>query len=96
MRSEVVKVQNKLFRYDYENCLVEYVSEVTDEIKADNKEWQEKYHRDLFEVVDGYVVNGTVGLRKENWDNPDAREEYLSEWIMDMEEELSYLMEEFL
>ena len=96
MRSEVVKVQNKLFRYDYENCLVEYVSEVTDEIKADNKEWQEKYHKDLFEVVDGYVVNSTVGLRKENWDNPDAREEYLSEWIMDMEEELSYAMKEFL
>lgn len=44
----------------------------------DNGEWEE---------IDG------AGLRRENWTNLEARKEYISEWIMDIDEEALYLMD---
>ena len=37
-----------------------------------------------------------VGLRRENWENKEARDEYLDGWIFEIEEETAYLADEFI
>lgn len=94
--SHLFEYRGKYFRYDYENALVNWVSLPTEEEKQDNKEWLEKYCKPLYTMDEfGYIVNDSVGLRKENWDNKEARCEYLDGYIEDLEEEARILAEEF-
>lgn len=88
--SGVYRYEKKLFRYDYENCVVQWVSPLTAEMKADNEEWQRKYGEDLWEVEEGMVVNDSIGLRPENWKNKDMRNEYLDEWVGMIAEEVEF------
>lgn len=86
----------KEFLYDHEKALVYYVSKTTAEEKAENKEWIEKYGKQLWDTMecDGIeytIIDGGVGLRNENWNNKEVRKEYLTEWLWDMEEELFYM-----
>jgi len=82
----------KMFRYNRERAEVSYVAKATAEEIADNQKWLEKYGKPLFEIQsDGYVVINSVGLSRENWDDKEARDEYLNEWCMQMEEELAYM-----
>lgn len=75
--SKVIKKDDKQFRYNYKDNVVEYIGEIDGEI----------------EILD------SIGLSKENWDNKEARDEYLDQYIMDLNEEESYmtkdLMDEF-
>ena len=75
--SNVVTVDGKQFRYDYKYGIVEYVSKAGEEMLKDNEEWQRKYGKNLWDVEDGYVVNSSAGLMKENWDDAAERKEYL-------------------
>ena len=94
--SRVCKVDDKLFRYDYENALVEWVEKPSAEMLEDNKEWQAKHGRDLWDIVDSYVVIDSVGLRLENWKNKESRLEYLGNWADELSEECSWLAHEYL
>lgn len=72
-------------------------------IKKDGKQFRYNYIDNVVEYIgeiDGELeVLDSVGLSKENWDNKEARDEYLDEYIMDLNEEESYmtkdLMDEF-
>lgn len=89
--SKVVKHQGKMFRYDFDNCLVQHVSKATNEEIKDNEEWQMKHGRDLWDIdEDGYIEIDSVGLGPENWRNKEARDEYLDEYCFDLNEETSY------
>ena len=47
--------------------------------------------------IDGsYEVLDSAGLRRENWENQEARDEYLSSWSDDLDEELRWLLREFV
>ena len=95
--SKVYKRKKKSFRYDYENCLVLWVEKATEEDVKDNKEWIEKYGKPLFEIdEDGYIEIQSVGLSKSNWTDRQARNEYLDEWIYELEEETAYLIDQFV
>lgn len=97
MKSRVYKRGGKLFRYDFDECMVEYVTKVTAETKKENMEWVAEFGEPLFEIgVDGYLIADRVGLRAENWKDKEARDSYLDEWIFDMEEEAAYEMELFM
>ena len=65
--SRVYKVGKKAFRYNYERATLEWVYKPDAQIIEDNKEWQEKFGKDLWDIVDGYVVCDTIGLGRENW-----------------------------
>ena len=95
-KSRVYKLGKKLFRYDYDHCVVEYVTKPTAEELADNERWQRDYGHDLWDIDQGYIVVETIGLRLENWKDREARDEYLNEWIFEMDEycacELAYLI----
>lgn len=89
--SKVYKHEGKLFRYDFDKCLVQFVSKATEEERNDNEEWQAKHGRDLWDIdEDGYMVIDSVGLRAENWKNKEARDEYLDEYCFDLDDESSY------
>ena len=89
MKSNPVKVSGKLFRYDFDHSVVEYI------IKAD--EWEQKHGSQLYGVgADGYIVLASAGLRKENWTNTAARKEYLSGWADELEEEATCLADDFV
>lgn len=72
-------------------------------IKKDGKQFRYNYKDNVVEYIgeiDGEIeILDSVGLSKENWDNKEARDEYLDQYIMDLNEEESYmtkdLMDEF-
>lgn len=95
--SDPCVVSNRTFRYDYENCLVESVLKADEEMLKDNEEWNAKFGKDLWEIdEDGYVVEDTVGLSVEHWDNKESRIEYLTEWAEELKEEANRIMQEYL
>lgn len=95
--SPVYEFQDKLFRYDYDNCLVQLVYKADTEMYNDNMEWQEKYKKNLWDIdEDGYIESCAVGLRRENWDNKDIRDEYLFGWADELDEEARCMAADFL
>lgn len=84
--SKVVTCCGRQFRYDRDYAVVEYVGKLNAEMERDNEEWIQKYGHPLWEVEEGMVVYDTIGLSRENWDDPEAREEYLEGWCFDMDE----------
>lgn len=96
-KSKITKVGKKSFRYNYDHSVVEWVTKASAEEIKDNKEWQAKYGKDLWDIdEDGYMVVDAIGLHKENWDNKEARMEYLNEWVMDIEETTAYELDMFV
>lgn len=96
--TKAVKVGKHYFKYDREASIVRMYykpkEEEFQEMIAENKEWQEKYNRNLWDIdEDGLMYIDGAGLRRENWDNEDARNEYLAEMEADYEEEANYLMQ---
>ena len=90
-KSAVYKFKGKLFRYNFDECLVEYIAKATKEELEENKEWQKKFGKNLWDIDEnGYIEIDAVGLRKENWTRKEVRDEYLSEWAAEMHEALEY------
>lgn len=97
MKSKPYNVHNKLFRYDFDRCVVEYISKADAEIIADDAEWEEKYGRKLYDIdEDGYMILDTIGLHKDNWENEATRDEYLSGWTFELDEESAALAADFV
>ena len=96
MKSNPVKVSGKLFRYDFDRSVVEYIIKADAETIDAEIEWEQKHGSQLYGVgADGYIVLASAGLRKENWTNTAARKEYLSEWADELSEEENCLAEDF-
>lgn len=92
-KSSIYKFKGKLFRYNFDHCVVEWVSKATQEEIDDNKKWQAKYGKNLWDIdEDGYIEIDAVGLRKENWTRKAVRDEYLSEWVAEIAEACDYEM----
>lgn len=96
-KSRPYKLNGKIFRYDYDNSVVEYIyKESAEEIKNEQK-WIAEHGRPLFCIdTDGYSVVDTVGLNAKNWKNKASRDEYLSEWAFELDEEGAFLLEQFV
>lgn len=97
MKSKPYKYNGKLFRYDFDRCMVEYIYKASKEEIKENDEWKAEHNgRPLFDIdEDGYCVTEAVGLRVENWRRKAIRDEYLSEWCFELDEEAAYLKWEF-
>lgn len=64
MKSNPVKVSGKLFRYDFDHSVVEYIIKADEEIINAEIEWEQKHGSQLYGVgADGYIVLESVGLR---------------------------------
>ena len=97
MKSNPVKVSGKLFRYDFDHSVVEYIIKADAETISEENEWKRKYGSPLFGIdAEGYIVCSTAGLSVGNWKDVDARREYLSEWASELSEEESCLAEDFV
>lgn len=96
MKSKPYQIHGKLFRYDFDDGTVEYISEASEESIADEQEWIKEYGRPLFEIdQEGYIVLETAGLSPEHWKNKAARDEYLSVWADELDEELAALEKQY-
>lgn len=96
MKSKPYKRGKKLFRYDFDHGVVEYIYKADKEMLQDNEEWMAKRNKPLWEIdEDGYFIAECVGLRRENWKNKESRDGYLDQWIDEMEEEFRYEMAMF-
>lgn len=94
MANNICKVEGKLFRYNREHAIVEYITKATDDMYEDNVEWQAKFGRDLWDIdEDGYFVMDSIGLMRESWDNKEVRVEYLTEWAWELEAEVNEIVE---
>ena len=95
-KSKVYEQDGKLFRYNYDDAVVEYVYKATEEDKAEEAEWLEKHGCSLHHIdSDGYAVITSIGLRRDNWDHEELRREYIAQWIADLDEELRALTADF-
>ena len=93
MKSNVYKLGGKMFRYNFDRSTVEYVAKAG----KDEAEWTQKYGEPLFGIDrDGYMVIDSIGLSRENWENREARDGYLSAWAADLEAESSRLAADFV
>ncbi len=96
MKSKVYELKGKLFRYNFDRCVVEYVAKAGEEELKDEAEWLERYGRPLFGLdADGYMVLDSAGLSRENWENREARDSYLFAWTTDLDEEAAALAADF-
>lgn len=92
MKSGIYKRGGKLFRYDFDRAIVERVVKATQDMIDDEIEWEQKHGSQLWGIdPDGYVVINSAGLRRENWTRKAVRDEYLDEWIGEIEEEAACL-----
>lgn len=97
MKSNPVKVSGKLFRYDFDRSVVEYIIKADAETISEENEWKQKHGSPLFGIdAEGYIVCSTAGLNAANWKDTAARKEYLSEWANELEEEAIRLAENFV
>lgn len=97
MKSNPVKVGDRLFRYDFGNAMVEYIIKADEEIIDEEIEWEQKHGSQLYGVgADGYIVLATAGLNVSNWKDADARKGYLIGWAAELEEEEERMAEEFV
>ena len=97
MKSNPVKVSGKLFRYDFDRSVVEYIIKADAETISEENEWKQKHGSPLFGIdAEGYIVCSTAGLNAANWKDTAARKEYLSEWANELEEEANRLAEDFV
>ena len=95
-KSSPYKYEGKTFRYDFQNHLVEYLYKASADEIREEQEWRDSHGgRHLIDIEDdGFVVVMAVGLREGNWRNKASRNEYLSEWIDDIDEEARILVAE--
>ena len=97
MKSNPVKVSGKLFRYDFDRSVVEYIIKADAETISEENEWQQKHGSPLFGIdAEGYIVCSTAGMNVGRWENADARREYLSGWADELEEETACLVADFV
>lgn len=99
--SDLYPYGNKFFRYNYTDALVTMLSKASEEEIKEEQEWKAEHNgRGLFDLIEidnvFYYKWESVGLSKEHWDDEECRKEYLSQYINDVEEESSYLAEEFV
>lgn len=98
MKSKPVKVSGKLFRYDFDRSVVEYIIEADAETISEENEWKQKHGSALFGIdSEGYIVCSIAepNVANWNWKNVAARKEYLSEWADELSEEESCLVDDF-
>ena len=96
MKSKPIKVNGRLFRYDFDRSAVEYIVKAGAEAVKEEEEWKQKHGSALFGIdSEGYIVCATAGLNVVNWKNAAARKEYLSGWAEELSEEEKCLAEAF-
>ena len=96
LKSNVYRYRGKLFRYDFDNAVVEYIYKASKEDIEDEESWIREHGRPLFDIDDkGYIVVDSVGLSQKNWKNKAARDEYLYQYCVDLDEEAEALRREF-
>lgn len=86
--SKVYKVAGKKFRYNYGNSTLEWISDVTKDVEKLNAEWMEDFGKPMFDIVDGYVLGDSIGLRKENW--KESPTYWCEQYAFDIDEECAY------
>lgn len=96
--TKAIKYGKHYYKYDRENAVVKMYMKLSakelKEMEQDNIEWQSKYGKDLWDIVDGNLIYiDGAGLSREHWDNKEAREGYLAEMEMEYEEEVSFFVD---
>ena len=84
MKSNPYKLNGKLFRYNFDTCVVEYIQKADQETMQEDAEWKRNHDgRSLYNVGDdGYIILETIGLSRENWKDKEARDGYLSGFLL--------------
>ena len=93
----IEKIGKKLFRYNPEHRVVEFIEKATPDMYEDDARWIEKHGHPLWGIdMDGYIVLDSAGLSREHWDDKETRIMYLTEWGYEIDDETNYLVSEFI
>lgn len=89
--SRIYKVGHRRFRYNYENCHIEYIAKADKETLKTNEEWLERNGYPLWDIDEkGYSIIDSIGCFLEDWkESPRGMCEM---WAGDLDEEMAYMM----
>ena len=89
---QVYKYEGKMFIYDKENALLSRLFKTSEEELEDRGFWED--HGVTFIDYKGktYEALDWVGLSRENWKRKAVRDEYLAEYLMELEMENEMMM----
>lgn len=87
--SKVYTIEKKKFRYNYSTSELEWISNVTKQVKSDNEEWLRDLGRPCWDIVDGYVLIDSIGLNIDNW--KDAPKYWCERYSEEINEECYWL-----
>lgn len=97
IKSSLYQFRGRLFRYNYQNSMVEYICKADPEDVADDEARVAAHKPPLYNIdEEGFMVITTIGLHRDNWNNEGARREYLSQWSNELDEEVASLAHNFL
>ena len=87
--SKVYKIGRRLFRYNYNESVLEYVVKETAKKRKENEDWlKEGFTEPLWNFVNGYDVMDSIGLNRENWEA--SPRSWCEQYNDELEEEFSY------
>ena len=90
--SKIYDIRGKKMRYNYDEGLIEWVSVLSDEDKAENLDWQERHGSPLWDTTeDGYLLVDSMGCYIEDWqEDPKGMCEM---WSADLDGEMDWAMD---
>lgn len=98
MKSKIYRLNGKQFRYNFENSTVQYIQKAAKEtVRREEMRKQSHEEGNLCSKGDNeYIVLDSIGLSRENWENLEARKEYISAWCNDLDEEMDAMVDDFV
>lgn len=97
MRTQIYRFRGKIFRYRFDDAVVEHVAKADADMIAEEKDWIARHGTPLLDLdADGYFVLSAAGLSRQNWTRKSVRDEYLEEWCCEIDAESSILAENFM
>ena len=90
--SRVVKYEGKSFRYNRNDAMLQIVAKASKDEIQEESEWLKDHKRPLYDIdADGYLVLYEEGLCRENWDDKESREYYMSLLLDEYRDEMYWL-----
>lgn len=99
--SDIYEYQGKKFRYNFDTRSVEYgyfqtAEQLQESVKKGQMESGEEYTDKQINLIygkPGWNIIDTIGLSINNWYDVETRNDYLDDYIYQMEEEISYILQ---
>lgn len=79
--SDVVSVNDFQFRYNYKKMQLQWVAELTEDMKKENELYIENNAHPLYEIENNFAVIDTAPMMPGTFEDATRRNEYIEKWV---------------